>query len=637
MLSRLHSIRRAIGWVGLVFLLLLAARFASAQLQEYPFFRLSLYVSGIWLAFRLTRLAIRRGIWRLRNRLLAAYLFMAVVPILLIGTLAVLAARAVVSQLAVYLVTSELDRRIEGLRLLGESLANSAVADRRIDPVYRNRYPGIAVLLRESGRETRLPPGAVLPAPTPGWGNVQGIIRRGDQYFLWSHQQTPAGDVTCTTPLTAEFLNALAPPIGQFGFGPRFGASGPRISLPPQGSVPASRLPAPFDFFDPEVRWFAVVPALDWDHPPEHATARHQRVPGFDPLIVAVRSRASVMVAAMYDPNADLAQSVLLVLLALLAGMFVVVELVALVIGVRLTRSMTGAVHRLYEGTQRAIKGDFSHRIQVRGRDQLAELSHSFNRMTESIQHLLTVAKEKERLQSEMEIASEVQNRLYPRGPLTTSCLRVTGVCRPARVVSGDYFDYEPLHGGRVLLAMGDVAGKGISAALLMASLQSSLRTQLAGAEVSVAQLVDRVNQQLHVSTAPEKFATFCAGIFNETDGVFTYTNAGHLPPLLVRQGSVERLDVNGMVVGAFPVTRYTESRIELRPGDLLLFFTDGVSEPENAYGEMFGEERLAELVCRHAHLEEDKIVAAVWKSVREWSGDGELADDMTLLLARRL
>ena len=629
MLSRLHAIRRAIGWVGLVFLLLLTVRFVSAQLglPDSRLLRLAVYVAGIWLALRLMRLAIRRGIWRLRNRLLAAYLFMAVVPILLIGTLAVFAVRAIASQLAVYLVTSELDRRIDGLRLLGESLAKSGAAERRIDPVFRNRYPGLAVLLRESSRETRYPPDAVLPAPAAGWGTVQGVIRRGDQFYLWNHQQTPAGDVTITAPLTPEFLSALAPHLGQVGFGTLSGVPGQRLSLTPPGTVPASRLPAPFDFFDPEVRWFAAVPAMDWDHPAEHAR----------PFIVAVRSRATALSAAMYDPNADLAQGVLLAILALLTGLFVVVELVALVIGVRLTRSMTGAVHRLYEGTQRATEGDFSHRIQVKGHDQLAELSHSFNRMTESIQHLLTVATEKERLQSEMEIASEVQNRLYPRGPLTTSCLRVSGVCRPARVVSGDYFDYEPLHRGRVLLAMGDVAGKGISAALLMASLQSSLRTQLADAEVSVSQLVNRVNQQLHVSTAPEKFASFCAGIFDEADGVFTYTNAGHLPPLLVRQGSAARLDVNGMVVGAFPVTSYTESRLELRSGDLLVFFTDGVSEPENAYGEMFGEERLGELVCRHAHLNEDQIVDAVWKGVREWSGDGELADDMTLLLARRL
>ena len=629
MLSRLHSVRRAIGWVGLVFLLLLAARFFAAQagFPDSQLLRLAVYASGVWLTIRLMRMAIRRGIWRLRNRLLAAYLFMAVVPILLIGTLAVFAGRAIASQLAVYLVTSELDRRIDGLRFLGESFAKSGASDRRINPGLRDRYPGLAVLLREAGSEIRFPPDALLPSPPASWGNVQGIVRRLDQYYLWSHQQTPTGDVTITAPLTPEFLSALAPHIGQIGFGTLAGVSGQRLSLTPPGSVPASRLPAPFDFFDPEVRWFAKMPALDWDRPAERSSS----------FIVAVRSRASALAAAMYDPRADLAPGLLLVILASLTGLFVVVELVALVIGVRLSRSMTGAVHRLYQGTQKAIEGDFSHRIPVRGHDQMAELSHSFNRMTESIQHLLTVAKEKERLQSEIEIACEVQTRLYPRGALTTPSLRVTGVCRAARVVSGDYFDYEPLHGGRVLLAIGDVAGKGISAALLMASLQSSLRTQVAEAEVSVSQLVSRVNQQLHVSTAPEKFATFCAGIFDEACGVFTYTNAGHLPPLLVRQGAVERLDVNGMVVGAFPVAQYSESRVELRPGDLLVFFTDGVSEPENAYGDMFGEERLAELVCRCAHLSEDQIVDAIWKEVREWSGEGELADDMTLLLARRL
>src|SRR5882724_3863481 len=171
MLSHLHSIRRVIGWAGSVFLLLLIVRFVSAGigLPESNLLRLAMYVAGIWLVLRLMRMAFRRGIWRLRNRLLAAYLFMAVVPILLIATLAVFAVRAIASQLAVYLVTSELDRRIDGLRLLGESLAHSSAAERRIDPVYRNRYPGLAVLLRESKRETGYPPDAVLQAPASGW------------------------------------------------------------------------------------------------------------------------------------------------------------------------------------------------------------------------------------------------------------------------------------------------------------------------------------------------------------------------------------------------------------------------------------------------------------------------------------
>jgi len=630
MLSRLRSLRQAIGWAGLVFLLLLVIQFFYGRLglsSGLGALRLGLYLTGIGLAFRLARRAFRRGIWRLRNRLLAAYLFMAVVPILLIAILAIVGMRAVASQLAVYLVTSELNRRIDGLRLLADSMTQQRSNERRIDPLYRKRYPGIAVLVREDGRETRYPGDASSPAPLKGWKTSQGVMLRDRQFYLWSFQKTATADITVTAPLTEDYLSGLVPDIGQVGFGTLIGNSARLLSQAPPGRVPASRAPLPFNLLDPEVRWFAAVPAFDWEHPGEPSTH----------FIVAVRSRPTALVAAMYDPEADQAQAVQLVILVLLASLFVIVELIAFLIGVRLTRSMTGAVHRLYEGTQRATAGDFSHRIPVKGRDQLAELSHSFNRMTQSIEHLLTVAKEKERLQSEMDIASEVQNRLYPRTALHTASLRVTGVCHPARVVSGDYFDYELLRDARIMLAIGDVAGKGISAALLMASLQSSLRAQLAEGTVATSQLVSRVNQQLHASTAPEKFATFCAGTFDETRGVLTYTNAGHLPPLVVRRGSVERLDVNGMVVGAFPKTAYTESHIELHTGDLLVFFTDGISEPENAYGEMFGEDRLAELISRHAHLSEDQIVEAVWKGVREWSGEGELADDMTLLLARKL
>ena len=555
MVSRLRRFGEAIGWIGLIFLLLLAVQLVSERLglsRGLGPLRLAVYFTGIWALLRLVRRAFRRGIWRLRNRLLAAYLFMAVVPILLIATLAIVGTQAVARQLAVYLVTSELDRRIDGLKLLGDSMAQEKPGERRIDSLYRKRYPGIGVLLREAGRETHYPPDAPLPAPLDGWKNAQGIMLRDRQFYLWSYQKTTGGDITVTMPLTQDYLSGLVPNIGQVGFGTLMGKSAQILSEAPPGTVPASRAPAPFNLLDPELGWFAAVPAFDWEHPGEASTQ----------FIVAVRSRPTALAAAMYDPDADQAQAVQLVILGLLASLFVIVELVAFIIGVRLTRSMTGAVHRLYEGTQRATDGDFAHRIKVKGRDQLAELSLSFNRMTESIQHLLTVAKEKERLQSEMDIASEVQNRLYPRTALRTASLRVTGVCHPARVVSGDYFDYESLQGSRIMLAIGDVAGKGISAALLMASLQSSLRAQLAEGELSTSRLVSRVNQQLHASTAPEKFATFCAGTFDETRGVFTYTNAGHLPPLVVRQGSVERLDVNGMVVGAFPMAPYSESHV---------------------------------------------------------------------------
>jgi sigma-B regulation protein RsbU (phosphoserine phosphatase) len=154
---------------------------------------------------------------------------------------------------------------------------------------------------------------------------------------------------------------------------------------------------------------------------------------------------------------------------------------------------------------------------------------------------------------------------------------------------------------------------------------------------LSTSHLVSRLNTQLHAYTSPEKYATFCFGIFDEPTGIFTYTNAGHLPPLLVRDGAAERLDVNGTVVGAFPFAKFDESRLELKSNDLLVCFTDGITEPENEYGEMFGEDRLIELIARSSHLNDEQIVEVVLEAVREWTATDELQDDMTVLLARRV
>ena len=353
----------------------------------------------------------------------------------------------------------------------------------------------------------------------------------------------------------------------------------------------------------------------------------------------------------MFHRAADATQEAVRAAMVVVMVIFVVVVIIALAIGVTMTRTITGAVHRLYEGTQRVREGDFSHRIAVSGRDQLGELGSSFNQMTENLERLVVVAKEKERMQSEIEIARDVQSQLFPRSVPELATLRMRAVCNPARMVSGDYYDYELIHGSQVALTIADVAGKGISAALLMASLQSSLRSQLedsleaaaaagngaAARSVSTSRLVSRLNRQLHASTSPEKFATFCLGVYEETSSVFTYTNAGHLPPMLLRNGMVERLDVNGTVVGAFSFAKFTESRVDLLPGDLLVFFTDGITEPENEYGEMFGEDRLADLVLRNTHRTEDEIIALVLESVRQFARAGEAQDDMTILLARRV
>jgi len=184
-----------------------------------------------------------------------------------------------------------------------------------------------------------------------------------------------------------------------------------------------------------------------------------------------------------------------------------------------------------------------------------------------------------------------------------------------------------------------------------MATLQSSLRSQLrssieaaasagnghSSVHLSTARLVANLNQQIYASTAPEKYATFYFSVYDDTTGSLTYTNAGHLPPILIRGNSASRLDINGMVVGAFQFAQYQESRLDLKSGDLLVFYTDGITEPENEYGEMFGEERLVDLLIKNVSRPDQDIVNELVNTVIQWTASPELQDDMTLLLARKL
>jgi sigma-B regulation protein RsbU (phosphoserine phosphatase) len=205
-------------------------------------------------------------------------------------------------------------------------------------------------------------------------------------------------------------------------------------------------------------------------------------------------------------------------------------------------------------------------------------------------------------------------------------------------MVSGDYYDYQAIGETRLAVCLGDVAGKGISAALLMATIQSAMRSQLTGAgQISTAQVVSSLNRQLFASTAPEKYVTFYFGIYDDTTGTLTYTNGGHPPPIVIGDGTVRKLEVTGTVVGAFPAAQYEERQIALAPGDLLVAYTDGITEPENAYGEMFGEERLIDVLVKHQNADAGEIVSRSLEAALQWTGSPELQDDMTMLIARRV
>jgi sigma-B regulation protein RsbU (phosphoserine phosphatase) len=385
----------------------------------------------------------------------------------------------------------------------------------------------------------------------------------------------------------------------------------------------ATEPPGAANRFDLELLWGGDVPVFVWETPGRPETA-----------ILGIHSRLSALLKVLIPPDSMTDNRAVVIFWAAVLGL---IQVASIYIGVTLTRTITGAVHDLSEGTARVMEGDFSHRIRVVGDDQLAGLSKSFNQMTGNVERLLQISKEKERLQAELEFARQVQTQLFPRSVPPLQHLELKGVCIPARVVSGDYYDYQRLADGRVLIALGDVAGKGASAALLMASLQACVRMQVSqGENLSAAAMMRQLNRLLHANTTPEKYATFFLALYNDSSGELEYVNAGHLPPVLIRGEKATALEVTGMVVGAFSSAAYGESHLVLQPCDLLVGYTDGVTEPENEFGEMFGEQRLIDVLLKSAQLETGRIMEAVTEAVRQFTGSPDLQDDLTLVIARR-
>jgi phosphoserine phosphatase RsbU/P len=630
--------------IALVLYLILRFAWPDSALETFVAF--GTYVLGAWIALRLLRIGLRKITWRLRNRLMVAYLFIAVLPILLVLTLVGLGAYMLAGQVAVYLVRSELDRRLISLRSVAGDVSASPAAIQKISESEQQRFASLILLTIQSGAEREWPPDAGVAWPPGLPANSSGFALRDGRYYAWADVVEGNRQALAMTPLTRRFLSGLAPGLGDFYFVQRESVEGvgngaePKIKVsvgatklgagsqaefrmrPAGGDAPRSSLPPAVNRFDMDVQWGSFIRAVEWTHPDTT-----------DPALLLVHTRLSSILAAILSQGGD---ELVLTVFYIVAVAFLVVAVTGLGIGISMSRSITGAVHSLYEGTQRVVRGDFSHLIQVKGRDQIAALSTSFNTMTQNLERLLVVAKEKERMEAEIEIARGVQDQLYPKAPPVFEGLRVLGSCSPARMVSGDYYDYQ-LVDGKLAIAIGDVAGKGISAALLMATIQAAMRMGLREPAVSTARMVSELNQQLHATTSPEKYATFFFAIYDQATSLMTYTNAGHLQPVLFRAGAATALDVNGTVVGAFPFSTYEESKLELSSGDLLLCYTDGITEPENEYGEMFGEERLIELVAKNVDRDDAQIIETVMESVRQWTGVPELSDDMTVLVVRKL
>jgi sigma-B regulation protein RsbU (phosphoserine phosphatase) len=251
------------------------------------------------------------------------------------------------------------------------------------------------------------------------------------------------------------------------------------------------------------------------------------------------------------------------------------------------------------------------------------------------ISSLAEEAARRERFNREIEIAREVQERLFPQCYPLISGLDCAGHCRPAQGVGGDYYDFIALPEGRLGVAVGDVSGKGISAALLMASLRASLRGQTLGGPADLAALMGNVNSLLYESSAANRYATFFYAQYNPRNRTLDFVNAGHNPPVVLRGGEVLRLEADGPVVGLLPRAQYGQSSMVLAPGDILLAYTDGISEAMTMDDEEWGEDRMIAAAGNCRNLPAEQMIAELISAADAFTAGAPQHDDMTLVVMK--
>jgi sigma-B regulation protein RsbU (phosphoserine phosphatase) len=701
------KIHRIAFWLFAAYLLLSLGRLLPGTARLF-FGGLSVLILMLLIVFcipLLWRFIFGRLLWKLRNRLIVTYVLMGLAPLVLFVTLASILLYVFSGQFAIFAANTEINSELANLSaenrafvmhvaheiehnpssrqvMLFDTLENAA-------PRERSRYRAAAFF---DGHPVKLLPESLNSrsmSTMPTWAQetYTGIVIDNGELYLRALDKLTLGPHTTVTitslPLHRENVDQIAQGLGTVTIVPdvqvedddnsktraharttvTFGkpAGDSRVKVNGQDldaveashrSVSGGSLPASEHFYDVPVSFAAPLETIDW------TTGRKVST------YARVTSRPSLLYRRLFITSLEIAAVVQEVLIGI-AIFFGVIELFAFYMAVRLNRTITRSIRDLYQATVAIDKGELSHRIRVTRHDQLAALSRSFNSMAISLERLLEEQRQKQRLENELAIAQEVQANLFPRSTINVPSLELHGACYPARTVSGDYYDFLVFGGVNVGLALGDISGKGISAALLMATLHSAVRAyrfageelvtagtaalavsstrQLGEDEVECGELFEEpskilalLNRHLYRSTPPEKYATLWLGHYDGRTSRLIYSNGGQLPPFLLRSDdSVTRLDCGGTVVGLLNNMSYEQATEQLYPGDILIAYSDGVTEPENEFGD-FGEERLIEVVRRHRHLSLEAISEQVMQSLRTWIGGQEQPDDITLVLARQ-
>jgi sigma-B regulation protein RsbU (phosphoserine phosphatase) len=635
------------------------------------------YLYGIVVIANLLFLTFRylknRLFWRVRNRLIGAFFFVGVIPLLLLFGIIAASGYVLFGQLAGrYLENSLQDVQhqlaainTEMAARVSPSMSESAFGEMasRTFSDHTGQFSRLAArLLRKNaggeweviaGSEPRQSDENAKPVPEAAWlgGSraYDGLVRNGQTALMVSLQPVPR--------LPGIYLAVSAPldhfieeriqreksiyfsliGVGRTNVVIRNGSV--QVSVDERKTARAKMDEADLSGLysrrdsDPrrKVTWYFLPVCKEYD------TGKQDRA-GVALLYVPFETVYKYSVG-----EGDIQNKILIEVIYFMGGMFVFVEIVSLITGFTISRRITRSVHDMYQGTLALQRGELEHKIPVRRHDQLGLLAHSFNQMSASITRLLEEVSEKKRLEQELEIAREVQATLFPKQLPHPRGMAIFGGCEPARVVSGDYYDFIVEDEARLDIVVADISGKGISAALLMANLQAAMRNQLLSIKhdgpddigKSLAGVMTQLNEQIYRNSPAEKYATLFLARYDAEARRLWYCNAGHLPPILLIGEETRFLEATGMVVGLLPNAPYQAGSVDLVSGSLLAIFTDGVTEAINKEDEEFGDQRLLSALKEARARTPEGVYQSVIEKIRTWQGDLPQHDDITLIVAK--
>ena len=309
----------------------------------------------------------------------------------------------------------------------------------------------------------------------------------------------------------------------------------------------------------------------------------------------------------------------------------------ALVVVVPVSKGLTKNLSALTDAVGRIARGDFAARVPETGGGEVKALATAFNKMAGDIQKQQELLVGQERLKRELELGRQIQSEMLPHESLRFGLTEVKGMSIPAREVGGDFFNYFALDNGHVALLVGDVSGKGVGAALLMANFQAALRTRLTLGH-DLASIADAIDRDVAATAPRGLYTTLFVGIYEPNSKRLRYVNAGHNPQFVLRQGNLDRLVSTGTPIGLLPGRGYTQQEIQLASGDFLFFYTDGIVETENEEGEQFGNDRLERLLIETITADPagpDAVLQRIETAVRTFRGAAEPFDDATTMVVR--